>query len=245
MNIVLPSLGLLWRSKETPCNLILCHEISYCALCSSSFRATTDFTSGIVDWARRLWFRCAPLSLLLVESFTLFYISEFSKGPLQKGTFSEISMFFSSLFWESSHLVLSHILCKPTATLLFIGASIRLLGYMQGDPCLRYLDFLLLSHLSPLWSIHSADRWNLFFDRYCPHLVYYLSLRGVIRLYLDYFHQPVTHVFFFYLQLGFQVFFGVSLSWLCCCDASLESFSSLINTWPFITIRSSRLRHWQ
>ena len=117
-------------------------------------------------------------------------------------------MFFSSLFWESSHLVLSHILCKPTATLPFITAFIRLLGYMQGDPCLRYLDFLLLSHLSPLWSIHSVDRWNLFFDRCCPHLVYYLSLRGVMRLYLDYFHQPVTHVFFSTCNWGFRFFSG-------------------------------------
>ena len=208
VKIVLPSLRLLWRSKETPCNLILCHEISYCALRSSSFRATTDFTSGIVDWARRLCFRCAPLSLLLVESFTLFYIPEFSKGALKKGTFSEINMFFSSLFWESSYVVLSHILCKPTATLPFLGAPIRLLGYMQGDPCLRYLDFLLLSHLNPRWSIHSVDRWNLFFDRCCPRLVYYLSLRGVMRLYLDYFHQPVTHVFFSTCNWGFRFFSG-------------------------------------
>ena len=117
-------------------------------------------------------------------------------------------MFFSSLFWESSYVVLSHILCKLTATLPFLGAPIRLLGYMQGDPCLRYLDFLLLSHLNPRRSIHSVDRWNLFFDRCCPHLVYYLSLRGVMRLYLDYFHQPVTHVFFSTCNWGFRFFSG-------------------------------------
>ena len=78
-----------------------------------------------------------------------------------------------------------------------------LLGQMQGDPCMSYLNLLLIRHPSPLWSIYSVDLQSLFFDRYYPHLGRYLNLRDLMRLYLDYFDQPGAHIFFSYLHQGF------------------------------------------
>ena len=106
VNIVLFSLRLSCRSGETSCNFsLMLLGILFCATCSNPLRATTAFTSGMVDLTRSLYFRCAPLSLLVAESFTLLYISGFSKGVFFiKGQFSGISVFFSSSFCEYSSL---------------------------------------------------------------------------------------------------------------------------------------------
>ena len=153
VNIVLFSWRLLWISGETSCNFLLKSlGILSCASCSSPLRATTAFTSGMVDLTRSLCFRCALLSLLVAQSFIL-YISGFSKGVFKNGQFSGISVFFGSSFWESPSLDFPQILSKTSPGLVSIG-RLSLLGQMQGDPCMNYLDLLLLQHLSPLWSIY-------------------------------------------------------------------------------------------
>ena len=106
---------------ETSCNFLLMSlGILSCASCSSPLRATTAFTSGMVDLTRSLCFRCAPLSLLVAESFTLLYISGFSKGVFVNGQFSGISVFFSSYFCESPSLAFPQIHSKTSASLVSI-----------------------------------------------------------------------------------------------------------------------------
>ena len=105
LNIVLFRLRLLCRSREPSYNFLLMSlGILSCTSCSNLLRATTTFTSGIVDLTRSLYFHCAPLRLLVVESFTLLYISGFGKGVFITGQFSVTSVFFSSSFCESPSL---------------------------------------------------------------------------------------------------------------------------------------------
>ena len=75
----------------------------------------------MVDLTRNLCFRCAPLSLLVVESFTLLYISGFNKGVFINGQFSGISVFFNFSFCESPSLAFPQILPKASAILVSIG----------------------------------------------------------------------------------------------------------------------------
>ena len=88
VNLILFSLRLLCRSGETSCNFLFTSlGILSCASCSSPIITTTAFTSGKVDLTKSLYFRCASLSLLVAESFTLLYISGFSKGVFMKRQF--------------------------------------------------------------------------------------------------------------------------------------------------------------
>ena len=121
MNVVLFSRRLLWRSGETSCNFLLIPlGILSCASCSSPLRATTAFMSGMVDLTRSLCLRYAPLSLLVAESFTLLYISGFSKGVFINEQFSGISEFLNSSFCESSSLAFPPIFSKTCASLVSI-----------------------------------------------------------------------------------------------------------------------------
>ena len=122
VNIVLFSRRLLCRSGQTTCNfLLMLLGILSCASCSSPLRAATAFTSGMVDLKRSLCFCCAPLSLLVAESFALLYISGFSKRVFINGQFSGISVFFNSSFCESPSLAFSQILSKTSASFVSIG----------------------------------------------------------------------------------------------------------------------------
>ena len=122
VNIVLFSRRILSRSGETSCNFLLISlGILSCASCSSPLRTTTVFMSSMVDLSRSLCFHCVALSLLIAESFTLFYISGFNKGVFIKRQFSGISVFFNSSFCNSPSKTFPQILSKTSANLVSIG----------------------------------------------------------------------------------------------------------------------------
>ena len=132
-------------------------------------------------------------------------ISGFSKHIFIKGQLSGISIFFTPYFWEFLDLALPHILSKTLGCLVSIGWLKS--SWTDARRCLYEL----------------LDQ-SLFFGRYCSHLGHSLSLNGEVWLYLDYFDHPGAHISFFYLH--HQGFFEmITLSWISCCDASLDSFS--------------------
>ena len=126
MIIVMFDLILFCRGEETSCYfLLMSHRILSCASCCSSFRATTAFTSSMVDLTRGFCFRCAPYLCLWQKHllcFTLFYISGFSKEVFIKRKLQGISIFFSSSFWKSPTFgTLHHIISKILPSLVSIG----------------------------------------------------------------------------------------------------------------------------